>query len=109
MHVDFLEGEKMKGYIALGISAILAFGFLGCSPKKEETKSAKKNVEKIYVGTQNDYPPFCFVDSKGVLSGYDIDVIKAIAGKSPQYEFEFIAGAWDSIFLSLESGFKILR
>jgi len=95
----------MKKYIALGVAALLTVGFVGCSPKekKEEAKVAEKKVETIYVGTQNDYPPFCFVDAKGVLSGYDVEVIKTLNEKLPQYKFEFVAGAWDSIFLSLES------
>jgi L-cystine transport system substrate-binding protein len=67
------------------------------------TSFAASAPKTIYVGTQPDYPPFAYNDEKGVITGYDIEVVKAINKLLPEYKFEFVVGAWESIFLSLEA------
>jgi L-cystine transport system substrate-binding protein len=61
-------------------------------------------VQKIIVGTEGVYSPFNFFDESGNLTGYDIDVVKAIDELLEEYEFDFVAAQWDSLFLGLESG-----
>lgn len=61
-------------------------------------------VQKVTVGTEGVYSPFNFVDDSGNLTGYDIDVVKAIDALLDGYEFSFVAAQWDSLFLGLESG-----
>ena len=72
----------------------------GCS-SKEATSATGDQV--ILVGTQNDYPPFAFADDNNELTGYDVEVVKAIDEKLDGYAFEFVAVPWDSMFLALES------
>lgn len=72
----------------------------GCS--SEEAASATGD-QVILVGTQNDYPPFAFADDNNQLTGYDVDVVKAIDEQLDGYTFEFVAVPWDSMFLALES------
>ena len=72
----------------------------GCS--LEEAASATGD-QVILVGTQNDYPPFAFADDNNQLTGYDVDVVKAIDEQLDGYTFEFVAVPWDSMFLALES------
>jgi L-cystine transport system substrate-binding protein len=84
----------------LGLSATLVAGLMvGCGSDKK----ASDKVTTIAVGTQNDYPPFAYADKSGELTGYDVDVIKAIDKKLKGYKFTFQALPWESIFLSLES------
>lgn len=80
---------------------LLAAGTLGGCSSKEATSATGDQV--ILVGTQNDYPPFAFADDNNELTGYDIEVVKAIDEKLDGYEFEFVAVPWDSMFLALES------
>ncbi|MEU0544822.1 amino acid ABC transporter substrate-binding protein [Nocardia sp. NPDC005978] len=57
------------------------------------------NVLKI--GTEGTYSPFSFQDG-GKLTGYDIDVAEAVAGKLGR-TVEFVQAPWDSLFAGLES------
>lgn len=60
------------------------------------------NVKIINIGTEGVYAPFTFVDEKGKLTGYDIEVITEAAKRSG-IKINFITTPWDSMFLGLES------
>lgn len=97
---------KSKIIALLGISVVILVGVLsGCSTSKTKTVTASTITQPkiINIGTQNDYPPFCYNDDSNALTGYDIDVIKEINKKLTGYKFNFTAAPWDSLFLSLES------
>lgn len=94
--------KKSKFIVVIGILIILLGAVLGgCSSKKQVTTA--KEVKTIYVGTQNDYPPFCYKDDKNQLTGYDVEVIKEINKKLDGYKFVMKDSSWDSIFPSLET------
>ncbi|WP_086819883.1 ABC transporter substrate-binding protein/permease [Allokutzneria sp. NRRL B-24872] len=58
----------------------------------------------VRVGTEGTYPPFSFHDpGSQQLTGYDIEVIKAVAGKAG-WRLEFVETQWDAIFPALDSG-----
>ncbi len=80
----------------VGLAGTLA----GCS--SEETANAD-GEQVIRVGTQNDYPPFAFADDANQLTGYDVDMMKAVDEQLDGYTFEYVAVPWDSMFLALES------
>ncbi|PSL40038.1 L-cystine transport system substrate-binding protein [Planomicrobium soli] len=94
---------RKKYYFAVSLLVLLALGAVlsGCSSK--EATGATTGDQVILVGTQNDYPPFAFADENNELTGYDIEVVKAIDEKLDGYKFEFVAVPWDSMFLALES------
>ena len=48
-------------------------------------------------------PPFDYED-KGNLTGFDIEVLKAVDEKLSDYEIQFQRTAWESIFPGLDSG-----
>ncbi|MEV4317078.1 ABC transporter substrate-binding protein/permease [Actinocrispum sp. NPDC049592] len=57
----------------------------------------------VRVGTEGTYPPFSFHDpSTQELTGYDIEVIKAIAAKAG-WRLEFVETQWDAIFPALDA------
>ncbi|MBC7631932.1 ABC transporter substrate-binding protein/permease [Aeromicrobium sp.] len=57
----------------------------------------------IRVGTEGVYPPFSFHDATtDDLTGYDIEVIKAVAKKAG-WKLEFVETTFDAIFTALES------
>lgn len=57
----------------------------------------------IRVGTEGVYPPFSFRDSDtDKLTGYDIEVIKAVAKKAG-WKLKFVETTFDAIFTALES------
>jgi cystine transport system substrate-binding protein len=58
----------------------------------------------LRVGTEGTYAPFTFHDaSDDELTGYDVDVITAVA-ENLGVEPEFSETTWDSIFAGLEAG-----
>ncbi|WRN74787.1 transporter substrate-binding domain-containing protein [Staphylococcus aureus] len=58
-------------------------------------KEASKDSKTINVGTEGTYAPFSFHDKDGKLTGYDIDVIKAVA-KAEGLKLKFNETSWDS-------------
>ncbi|MET0767844.1 MAG: ABC transporter substrate-binding protein/permease [Aeromicrobium sp.] len=58
----------------------------------------------VRVGTEGTYPPFSFHDSEtNDLTGYDIEVIKAVAEEAG-WELEFVETTFDAIFAALDAG-----
>ncbi|WP_062463874.1 transporter substrate-binding domain-containing protein [Demequina soli] len=58
----------------------------------------------LVVGTEGTYRPFTFHDEgSGDLTGYDVDVITAVADKLG-VDVQFEETAWDAIFAGLEAG-----
>ncbi|WP_350019483.1 amino acid ABC transporter substrate-binding protein [Priestia flexa] len=65
--------------------------------------SSNKGVHKIIVGTGTQFPNICFIDDNGRLTGYDIEVVRAIDKLLPDYEFEFKTMEFSNLLLSLET------
>lgn len=57
----------------------------------------------LRVGYDESYPPFQFTDNNGRASGFDIDVIKAVA-QVMGYQVYFEAGSWFEIKDKLDRG-----
>ncbi len=58
----------------------------------------------VRVGTEGTYAPFTFHDpATGDLTGYDIEVIEAVADEA-DWRLEFSEGPFDGIFPALDSG-----
>ena len=58
----------------------------------------------LIVGTEGTYRPFSYhEDGAGVLTGYDVEVIRAVA-EQLGVEVRFEETQWDAIFAGLESG-----
>ncbi|HWJ76757.1 transporter substrate-binding domain-containing protein [Ureibacillus composti] len=73
--------------------------------KKEKVATSAKteDVQKIVVGTGTQFPNICFIDEDGNLNGYDIEMVKAIDEKLPEYEFEFQTMDFPNLLVSLET------
>ena len=56
--------------------------------------------KKIINGIDANFPPFAFIDQKGVPSGFDVDAMNWIA-KEMGYEVEHKPFDWDGIITSL--------
>ncbi len=80
--------------------------------KKEETSSvaAQSGSETtaaepvtVYAATGGSPKPFTFVDSSNQLTGHNIELIKAIFDRLPQYKLEIEVTDFPSIFAGLDS------
>lgn len=103
---DFMK--KISFYLLFVLAALLT----ACvsSEKSDGDASAQntaqggKDVQKIIVGTGTQFPNICFLDDKGNLTGYDVELVRAIDEKLPEYEFEFKTMEFSNLLLSLETG-----
>jgi His/Glu/Gln/Arg/opine family amino acid ABC transporter permease subunit len=84
---------------------IALFGTLlvaGCGAEKAGGDPIK-SAGVLRVGTEGTYAPFSYHDPKtGDLTGYDVDVAKAV-GEKLGVKVEFVETPWDSIFAGLEA------
>ncbi|WP_427108426.1 transporter substrate-binding domain-containing protein [Lysinibacillus xylanilyticus] len=100
--------KKLSFYLLL----LLALLLTACtSSEKSEGDTSENNaaqggkeVQKIIVGTGTQFPNICFIDDKGDLTGYDVELVRAIDEKLPEYEFEFKTMEFSNLLLSLETG-----
>ncbi|MDR2601464.1 MAG: transporter substrate-binding domain-containing protein [Spirochaetaceae bacterium] len=81
------------GFFVL-IALIGAFTAFSCA-KKEQT---------VVIGTGQAYEPFCFRDADGNLTGYDVEVVREINKRLPEYKFEFEVFEFKNVLVSLATG-----
>jgi basic membrane protein A len=68
-----------------------------------ETVGGGTDFGVVTVGMNAEYPPFEFVDESGEISGFDVDLVNAIA-EVAGFEVELVNTRWDGIFVALQSG-----
>ncbi|ABK72437.1 ABC transporter permease subunit [Mycolicibacterium smegmatis] len=75
----------------------------GCGPAANDSDEPIKAAGVLRVGTEGVYAPFSYHDpATNELTGYDIDVVKAVADKIG-VQIQFVETPWDSIFAALEA------
>lgn len=98
-----MKRNKMVA-IALILVSMMALA-AGCSSNVSNSSSiGGKNSKKIIIGTGSEYKPYCFLDDKNNLTGFEVEVLKKVNEKLPQYEFEFKTFDFNAILVSLETG-----
>lgn len=103
--------QNIKIFIAALALALSAGILAGCAaaPGNSSTGEAEKktagisDVVTVQVGTMGTYSPFSYYDDNGNLTGYDIEVVRLIEETDPSLHFTFISGAWESLFVGLDS------
>lgn len=60
------------------------------------------NGGTINVGTEGTYPPFTYHDESGLLTGYDVEVTRAVA-ENLGVDVEFKETQWDAMLAGLDS------
>ncbi|SNT70365.1 amino acid ABC transporter substrate-binding protein [Psychrobacter sp. LV10R520-6] len=103
---------KRRALLTLAVSALL---LTACSQSNTDDANANdtatggsdllqriNNNGTINVGTEGTYPPFTYHDESGKLTGYDVEVTRAVADKLG-VEVEFKETQWDAMLAGLDS------
>lgn len=95
--------NKKKWTIAISVLVVLALAlglvFFNGSKHKQGTKQTV-----VTVATSGSPKPFTYVDGKDQLTGQNIELLKAVFKKLPQYKLKLEKTEFDSIFSGLNSG-----
>ncbi|KDE23547.1 L-cystine-binding protein TcyJ [Bacillus subtilis] len=72
-----------------------------CGAGSQTTGAGQKKVQTITVGTGTQFPNICFIDEKGDLTGYDVELIKELDKRLPHYKFTFKTMEFSNLLVSL--------
>ncbi|WP_067624536.1 transporter substrate-binding domain-containing protein [Alicyclobacillus acidiphilus] len=65
--------------------------------------ASTSNVQTVVVGTSPDFPDVTFYNTKGQLTGFDIELVKDIDKLLPSYQFKFQTMDFPDLLLSLQT------
>lgn len=68
-----------------------------------QTPAQAEEPLKLTIATEGAYPPFNFVKPDGTLSGFDVDIAKALCDEM-KANCTFVTQEWDGAIPSLQSG-----
>ena len=98
---DLAGNENFKPrrvFFAL-LAAVLALAiFAGCKGGK------KDGVTEVIIGTGSVYNPYCYLDEKNELTGFEKAVLDEVDKRLPEYKFTYKIFDFANILLSLETG-----
>lgn len=83
----------------LGVAALTA----GCGSSGGSANKSKEKQKTYYVATRGTFKPFTYMDDKGELTGYDIEILKEVQKRNKDIKFEFKTMTIDSAFVGLTS------
>lgn len=85
-----------RALLAVATALLAAVTLAGCGGGN----AADSNT--LRVGTEGTYSPFSYQGTDGQLTGYDVEVARAVGAKLGK-EVEFVQTPWDAIFAGLEA------
>ncbi|WP_418474824.1 transporter substrate-binding domain-containing protein [Dialister hominis] len=91
---------------ALALASVVTLA--GCGGDKDAASSAAKSQaagSKTYiVATRGTFRFFTYVDEKGNLTGYDVEILKEVEKRNPGIHFEYKMMPTSAAFVAIESG-----
>lgn len=106
---------KRRNLLALAASTVLLAACGQSSTNEADTNATDSaatggsdllqrinNGGTINVGTEGTYPPFTYHNESGQLTGYDVEVTRAVADKLG-VDVEFKETQWDAMLAGLDS------
>lgn len=80
--------KKWKKYLAAGL-LIASVGLVTVS-QSQTVLASNKDTKTVVAATGGQPKPFTYVDSKGKLTGHNIELLKAVFKKLPQYKLKIV-------------------
>lgn len=96
----------MKRMIAVMLAAFMLASVLTMAASAKGSDDLLETIQKrgtIIVGLEGDWAPWSYVDENDELTGYDVEVAKAIADKLG-VEIQIVPGEWDGLFAGMDAG-----
>ena len=96
----------MKRMIAAVLAVFMLASVLTMAVSAKGSDDLLKTIQErgtIIVGLEGDWAPWSYVDENDELTGYDVEVAKAIADKLG-VEIQIVPGEWDGLFAGMDAG-----
>ncbi|MBB3129690.1 L-cystine transport system substrate-binding protein [Paenibacillus rhizosphaerae] len=95
----------VAGIMLAGVIAGCGSGSKGGETSADTAANAAAGgaVKKIVVGTGTAFPKICFIDENGKLTGFDVELVREIDKRLPDYEFDIQTQEFSNLLLSLET------
>ncbi|MGO2764058.1 MAG: transporter substrate-binding domain-containing protein [Pseudolactococcus laudensis] len=102
---QFYKNKKVLIGAAVVVVAGAIVAVRTTQSKKIPTSGAKAKVEKVLqVAHTQSYKPYDFVNDKGESDGFEVQVLKAVDEKLPDYKFNYNPTSDEDLLIGLESG-----
>lgn len=96
-----IKAVLIAGTVGIALTAAGCGGNKSDSAKGASASGGKKIVK---VAHTPHYFPYDFVDDNNKSDGMEVAVMKEVAKKLPQYEFQFVPTSDDDLLIGVESG-----
>ncbi len=96
----------MKRMIAAVLAVFMLASVMTMAASAKGSDDLLKTIQKrgtIIVGLEGDWAPWSYVDENDELTGYDVEIAKAIADKLG-VEIQIVPGEWDGLFAGMDAG-----
>ncbi|WP_240627345.1 basic amino acid ABC transporter substrate-binding protein [Thermoflavimicrobium daqui] len=95
----------MKRGLLLLVTVFMTISLVlvGCGSKANNNETSSSSSKKIRVGTEAQFPPFEKMESDGKITGFDADIIAAVA-KAAGMESDLKHMGWDAMFDGISRG-----
>lgn len=96
----------MKRLFAAALAVLMLATAMTMAVSAEESDDLLSRIQErgtIVVGLEGDWAPWSYVGEDDELTGYDVEVAKAIADKLG-VELQIVPGEWDGLFAGMDAG-----
>lgn len=96
----------MKRMIAAVLAVFMLASVMTMAASAKGSDDLLKTIQErgtIIVGLEGDWAPWSYVDENDELTGYDVEVAKAIVDKLG-VEIQIVPGEWDGLFAGMDAG-----
>lgn len=96
----------MKRMIAAVLAVFMLASVMTMAASAKGSDDLLKTIQErgtIIVGLEGDWAPWSYLDENDELTGYDVEIAKAIADKLG-VEIQIVPGEWDGLFAGMDAG-----